>query len=68
VQTIKDILNLIRQIVKAMTNLAEETEAWTEEMVTESKMARLEMANDRNRRLQELEALDKTKKSAKKSK
>jgi hypothetical protein len=55
VQTIKDILNLIRQIVKAMTNLAEETEAWTGEIVTESQMARLEMSQDRKERLQELE-------------
>jgi hypothetical protein len=57
VQTIKDILNLIRQLVKAMTNLAEETEAWTEEIVYESKIARLEMASDRQKRIVDLEKL-----------
>ena len=70
-QTIKDILNLIRQVVKAMTNIAEEAEALTQEIVMESEMIRFDMAEDRKIRKVEIEtasraAMRKAKKAPKK--
>jgi len=53
-QTIKDLLNLIRKAIKAVTNVVEETEAWTEEIVAESAMARSELQEDRKVRLEEV--------------
>jgi len=64
-QTIKDILDLIRQVVKAMTNVAVEAEAWTEELVAESKMARTELSADREARLKEIQNSARKRKKAK---
>ena len=58
---IKAIFRLFGQLVQAATNLAEETEAWTMEFVAESKMVRLDMAEERKVQLAEIELETKAK-------